>query len=547
MGAAVTNAIRNANRNASRSGKGIGKDGKGAEVFGVAEAVHGFARPSFSFEDFKIPDILPDVKAEATILSPWPEDTDLAEAHLGAKWLGLGLLPQGIEIASVMQAREDSGRPAYKHVVVEMARRSTKTTAVLAALLGRCLTRDGYKVASTAQTGTKARHKLLEVIEAIRAQGFETDGLGTCLQGMGDTRIKFANGSTWQALPPKGSAFRSDAFDAVLVDESGEIDDETAADLLSGLIPTADTRPDSQIITAGTPGETRAGLLWDRLGQLRGSRSRMGGVVYEAPDGATFIDNETGAVNWGLLLRVHPGIGTLTDVGTIVGNIADLGLDLWSREYLCLWPRNAGVRALDVAAWEACAASGPAVAPANAALAFDVDPDGRYAALVAVWRDADGRACLEVIEAGQGTEWLPAAAQAAQSMHKGAISYDAIGQNLEVVNTMTAAPWRLRLAPIAYRDQVGAAARIEKAIAARGVVQFGDPALTDAVEGASWRPAGKDGRLFGRTASAASVAALVASAEALWAYDARAGLNTGRRRIITAASIEERRRLRQSA
>ena len=66
---------------------------------------------------------------------------------------------------------------------------------------------------------------------------------------------------------------------------------------------------------------------------------------------------------------------------------------------------------------------------------------------------------------------------------------------------------------------VGAAARLDKEIAARNVVHYDQVDLTDAVTGAAWRPAGKDGRLFARQASAASVATVVAASEALWVYD----------------------------
>lgn len=530
-GAAITNAKRNANRMNAR-----GKNAKPSRSFDTMEQPTVPDRFHFILGD--IPD-LSHVRAAPAILSPWPADTDLAEAELGAKWLGLPLFPQGVEVASVLQAVRDGGRPLYRTAVVEMARRSTKTTAVLATLLGRCLTRDGYKVASTAQTGVKARQKLLEVQAALRAGGFESDGLGTCLQGMGDTRIRFANGSLWQSLPPDPAAFRQEAFDAVLCDEAGELDPEKAEALLAGILPTLDTRPTAQIIVAGTPGEARAGLLWTRLEQLRAGRPRVGGVVYEAPDRSTFIDHETGAVNWELLASVHPGIGTLTDVETIVGNIEDMGLEKWQREYLCLWPLNAGVCALDVAAWEACESDDEPVRPANAAVAFDVDPDGGAAALVAAWRDAAGRACFEVLQADAGYEWLPAAAANAQREHRGAVVFDSIGANLDAADQVARAPHRVRCLPTKQRDQVAAAARFEKEISRRNVVHFGDPELTEGVESSAWRPV-NGARLFMRRPGAA---ALVAAAQALWTYDQRTAGVGSTRRVRTSAAIAAERRL----
>lgn len=481
-----------------------------------------------------IPD-LSHVKAVPTILSPWPDDTDLTEATLGAGWMKYGgLLPHGIEIASVLSATAGS-RPLYRNVVIEMARRSTKTHAILATLLGRCLTRPGYLVAHTAQTGVKAREKLLEVQADLRAAGFEREGLGRPLSGMGDTRIAFTNGSSWKALPPDPSAFRSAAYDAVLVDEAGELDPDKAQLLLAGIKPTMSTRPTAQLIVAGTPGEGRAGLLWDRLQQLRAGRPRLGGVVYEAPAGATFIDPETGEADWELLVRTHPGIGHTTDVETLLDDIPDLGLEQWQREYLCLWPRSATATALDIDAWHDCAAAELPPRPARVGLAWEVDPDGRRAAVVAAWRDPDDdRAHLEVLACEPGSDWLPRIVVAAETKHRTQSVYDPIGANLEVAERLRRPPFRGRSQPLKLRDQVGAAARLDKLIRQRRIVHYQQTDLTAGVEGAVWRPAGTDGRLFSRKASAVSVAALAAAAQALWAYDVNTPAAGNPRRVRVA-------------
>lgn len=490
------------------------------------------------------PPDLSHVRAEAAILSPWPEDTDVSEAMVGAGWLALPLFPQGVEIASVLQAVKDREArvPLYRTAVVEVARRSTKTTAVLATLLGRCLERPGYKVASTAQTGVKARGKLVEMQTALRAAGFETDGLGQCLQGMGDTRIRFANGSLWQALPPDPAAFRSEAYDAVLVDEAGELAPEKADALLAGLLPTMDTRPTAQLVVAGTPGEVRAGLLWTRLEQLRAGKPRVGGVVYEAPDRSTFIDPETGAVDWELLARTHPGIGTLTDVETIVGNLDDMGLERWQREYLCLWPRSIGVCALDVAAWEDCLSEDEPDRPENAVAGWAVDKDGTSSAIVAAWRDAEGRANFDVLAFGEGYDWVPAEAKRVQEQHRGALPYDAIGPAIEVADTMSRPPYRVRTTVVPFKDQVGSHARLDKEIGKRNVVHYGDPELTDAVDSSAWRPAGGARMFLSRPGSCT----LTAAATALWEYDKR-NRTGGRRRAITGADLERKLRERGAA
>ncbi|MFT3832871.1 MAG: hypothetical protein QM711_06060 [Micropruina sp.] len=400
-------------------------------------------------------------------------------------------------------------------------------------------------MASTAQDGTRASAKLVEIMTVLRHAGFENEGHKLYFSN-GQQRILFANGSEWKALPPDPGAFRSAAYDLVLIDEAGELPPEKAAALLAGIMPTQDTRPDSQTIVAGTPGESRAGLLWDSLADLSAGAPGVGGVVYAAPDGLSFIDMsdpDRPAVDWELLLRTHPGISSgLTTAAKVYSRLAKMGLQKWSAEYLCQWARHAGAVALDVAAWEACEASGSSQRPASAAVSFDVDPDGSSAAVVAAWRDATGRACLEVLEAGGGYEWLPGAALRAQAQHRGTVAYDAIGASLDAADRMARPPHRVRTSPTKLRDQVGAAARLEKEISRRNVQHYGDPALTAAVEASAWRPAG-GGRLFLRKPGSCAV---VAAALALWSFDQRAGAGGTSRRVRTAAAIAAARATKSS-
>lgn len=491
--------------------------------------------------------------ARPSILSPIPEGTDIAEAELGSTWLKLGLFAQGLEVAAVLNARDDCGHPLYPTAAVEIARRSAKTTSILAVLLGRCLNRAGYKVINTAQDGLRARNKLREVMRALKHGHFEAKGLGKLFWSNGLERIDFANGSSWIALPPDPSAFRSDAADAVLIDEAGELSPEKADGLLAGVLPLMDTRPDGQVIIAGTPNpEQRAGLLWATLEDLRAGVPGVGGVVYEATDFESFADlsdPDNPVYDLELLARVHPGISCgLTTAAKVLSRIGPMGLAKWCAEYLCQWPRNAGASALDGDAWDDCESDeGLPVRPERVGLAWDVDPDGSAAALVAAWRDDAGRAHFEVLACRPGTDWLPRIAREADTKHRsGGLGHDPIGQNLELSETMTRAPYRVRQRPLTMKHMIGAAARIEKEIRRRNVRHYGQPDLTDAVKGACWRPVGVDGRLFARKASSTSVACLVAATEALWLYDTTTPQETGRR-VRSSVQLEARRRQKAAA
>ncbi len=479
-----------------------------------------------------------DRNAAPAILSRIPDGTNIAVADVGAEWLKLPLTPQGEEIAAVLEASA-GGVPLYDTVVVEAPRRSTKTTAILAVLLGRCLERPGYRIASTAQTGLKSRGKLKELMTALQRAGFEEAGLGRLFWSNGSEHIDFSNGSYWVAVPPDPSSFRQEAFDVVFVDEAGELDPEKADALQAGYLPTMDTRPTSQAVIAGTPNpKVRAGLLWSSLGDLRDGAPGVGGCVYAAGDGDVFADMsdpDNPVYDLDLLERVHPGISAgLTTTQKVLSRLPKFGLEKWCAEYLCQWPSSHATAALDIEAWRDCeSAEGLPPRPDRVGLAFDVAPDGQDAALVAAWRDEDGRAHLEVLACRGGSDWLPAGCLKAATKHRTMVAYDSIGQNIEVADKMTRPPYRTGLKPLNTRALVGASARFDKELRARRIVHYGQPDLTEAVEGAAWRPVGTDGRLFSRKASAATVAPLVAAAEALWAYDL-ATTSTGRTGIVSA-------------
>lgn len=219
--------------------------------------------------------------ARPTYFSRVPRGTNIATAVYGAQLLGQKLLPQGEEIAALLNARAPAGRRLYEQIVLLMARRSTKTHAVWADLIGDCATTPRRRVFTTAQDGTRAREILRdEIMELLNLEKFEQKGHGKLRIANGSERIEFANGSLLRAVPPKPAIFRSKAADRIFLDEAGEYDEGLGAALLAGALPLFDTRPDPQAIISGTPGGldddgqpklARAGLLWDKFQEAIGA------------------------------------------------------------------------------------------------------------------------------------------------------------------------------------------------------------------------------------------------------------------------------------
>lgn len=467
------------------------------------------------------------VSAKPTYLSRIPRGTDTSVADVGARLLGMPLLPQGLHVAGVMEARKASGERLYDEVVVQEPRRSTKTTSIWSVLLGRCSTIPGYRVVTTAQDGTRAGEKIREHMEILEANGFEESGLGELFWSNGKERIKFANGSLIWVVAPKPGAFRSAAADAILFDEAGELDPDLGHALMAGALPLMDTRDAPQVIITGTPGMARAGLLWDTLEDGRRKKRGTGIVDYSIRDDedSTVLsdpdDPESPRVlNVKVLKRVHPGIGTLTTLARMKQRFEKMQLLEFEREYLCRWPFDAVSSAIDPEQW-AAAECEPIDRPERVGIAYDVAFDSTTASVAYAWRDDTGRAVVEVVEHRPGTSWLANTAHRATRLHpKCPVAFDRIGANLDPSAALDRMRPRARQAPRTVAEHVAATQRFAAELREGRVRHFGQADLDAAVLNATWRDAGRSGRVFGQRAKgAAAINPLVACVLALWQYD----------------------------
>ena len=459
--------------------------------------------------------------ATPTHLSPYPPDTDLSTANVGSEMLGLGLFEQGDHVTCVLNAKREDGRPLYRHVAVLIPRRGQKSTSIWANVLGRLATIPGYKVAFTAQDGTRARNAFREVARTLAARGYEDNGTLTVRWANGSEAFEFANGSRLWVVAPNAGAFRGEAADLLWFDEAGEYDPDKSAELLEGALPLLDTRPMGQAIISGTPARSRAGLLWDTLTNGRNGKARVGVVDYSISDteSAVIVD-EDGNVrpNVEVIERVHPGINTLTDLETILERFETMALASFEREYLCRFPTSNAEDALNPDAWAAGELSDMA-RPERVGIAFDCAYDGTSASLAYAWRDEDGNAYGELVAHEPGTAWVPSTTQAALAKYKRqSVAYDNIGANMDPANVLTRA--RARVTPLNTPRILAAAQRLASDVNGGRFRHLPQRDLDAAVANATWRDVGKSGRAFGtKDAAGASINPLVAVSLALWQYD----------------------------
>lgn len=454
--------------------------------------------------------------ARPTYCSAIPRDVDLTAAHLGASMLGMDLTPQGLKVAGVLEARKGDG-VRYDTTVVQMPRRAAKTTSIWSVLIGRAMTRPGYRCVVTAQSGTIASAILLEHGSILEARGYRENETLRLYRNGGREKIEFHNGSRIWVVPPEAGAVRSAAADDIVIDEAGEHEGQKGTAFLDAVRPLQDTRgPLAQLIIAGTPGRTRSGMFWETLQVGRSKADRDLGIVdFSARDDEDPDDRRV----W---RRVHPGPSSgLTPMKVLEKRRASMDLASFAREYLCMWPTDASTGALDVEAWGRAEAPFPQEWPERCVIAVDAAKEGTASAVVRIWRDDDGRACFEVMKFAPGTSWVPRYVHTAAQKLRADVVFDEIGGNVAIAAEIRRLRPSVRTVPMKMLHVGGAAQKLATEIREGRAVHYGQPDLTAAVEAASWRPMGRDGRAFGRRPGMGEISPVVAASLGLWHYDAQ--------------------------
>jgi hypothetical protein len=464
--------------------------------------------------------------------SKFSDDVAMREEFLaGAELLGLledgqTIHPQQLMVSDIIGTGEET-------VVIEMPRRSSKTTSILCALLGRCLTRPRYKVTFSAQSGTKSAEFFRDWLADLELhQGDAPESAWPFKPRLqaGSMMLTFKNGSTFKVLnTPTAKALRGGAADVVWFDESQEFGPEQSAELKAGALPLMDTRDDAQLILSGTAGEFRAGWFWDTLETGREAGAGVAILEFAAPADTTHedIDNEN------VWQAAHPGIGSLTTLTKMRARRAAFADPEWSREYLGLWPVSADSAIISSAVWEGAGLSKKMSYPESFALGYDVSPNGSTAAIVAAWR-VDGVAYVELIEHQSGSSWVRDRVTALSTKYRASIGYDSIGTNKtiseEIQRSRSSA--RSRLKPVTYKDLPQSCVTFLRDLEDGKLHHFNQGGMNDAATFAAKRSLGEASWAWGRVASGGDIVPLVAATMALRVFDTSS--TKGRLRAIVA-------------
>ncbi|MDP4333559.1 terminase large subunit [Curtobacterium sp. A7_M15] len=434
----------------------------------------------------------------------------------GLELLGISNVhPQQLMTADVINSGEET-------VVIEEPRRSSKSTSILAVLLGRCLRIPQYKVTFSAQSGTKTAEFMRDWLGDIDA------GLGFIEESAwpfkprrqaGSLQWAFRNGSVFKFLnTPEAKALRGGAADVVWFDEAQEFDAEKSADLKAGALPLMDTRDDAQLILSGTAGKNRSGWFWDTLETGRKGGAGVAILEYAAHPDTTYeqINDED------VWLSAHPGIGTLTTLEKMRSRREAFADPEWAMEYLGLWPEDYSVSVFDSAKWTASEREVPKALPDNAAFGFDVSRNGSTAAIVAAWREGDD-IFFNLVEHRSGSSWVKARIAALSKKHNAAVGLNDIGAIASVREELERGRLipKARLVPVAYKAIAPSCATLLREYEDGHVLHFGQAGLTESFMQVARQNMGDKAWKWVPGAAGADITPVWAATMALRAFDER--------------------------
>lgn len=472
----------------------------------------------------------------STLTTLHQDDQTRAEFVAGARLLRLDaagkfVLPHQLLIADVINAGAETN-------AVLVPRRSAKTTSVIAVIAGRCAERDDYLGAMTlTTTATKSGARFnADVLAPIlrRWPNPKTRPL-TVYRGKGSESVSWENGSSFGVRSPVGDAFRSDAYDIVLVDEAGEASPEQGEDLNSAIYPSFDTRDGAQVVLAGTAGDYRKSLLlWDALEDPDAAK-----IAYAWPDDLHEDDRQTWEQVQPLIRATHPGIhGGLTTLEKMRTRFDQLGPTRFAREYGGIFGEIGGASLLfNRARWSTAGVpDGLPQPPERFRIAFAPHPDTGETSIIAAWRDDQGRAVPLLLEQVS----LDRAAQILARYwrkYRTPLVYDVASQNAQIiVQRLSRTQPRPKTEPLNYAA-VKQAATIVVDDVENGRARWyrAQTDLSDGVLAAAKRRTGDKAWLIGRPPKApeTNVTAAEAWSYAQYAYDTQKTPSRGRGRVVT--------------
>lgn len=431
---------------------------------------------------------------------------------------------QVLEVA--LEINPDTGRLAYRQVVLTVPRQSGKTTLLLVLVLLRALAGRRQNIRYTAQTGSDARKKFIDDWKPILESSPFASQFHPRLTN-GHEALLFRNGSLFGLVATTKKTGHGGTIDLGILDEAFAHPD---ARLEQALGPAMITRPQPQlwvVSTAGTPEDSP--YLWGKVesGRQMAEAGVNEGVAYFEWSADEKADPADPATWWSCM----PALGITVTEAAVAADFASMSLSEFRRAYLNQWVTALSDPVIPLEVWNgladpASAMSGPVC------FAFDVSPDRSRSAISAAGARSDGRIHTEVVEHRTGTGWLASRmAELVRDHHPRAVLCDPSGPagsllpDLEragvVVTTVNAA------------DHAKACGHLYDSATQGSLAHLGTLELATALDGATKRPLG-DAWAWSRKSSSVDISPLVATTLAVWGASQS---DTGYVRVIFASDV----------
>ncbi len=448
-----------------------------------------------------------------------------AEIARTAKLLGFELMPWQQLVVDrateyrIVQAGESEndrhlGKRQYKYhkVIVTVPRQSGKTTLMTPVRAHRMMTRKNVKLFSTAQTGKDAGDRMRDMIGAVVASPiaplfkprFSAGSEGLSCPGSGSTLTRFS---------PLPSAIHGSTPLMVDYDEFWKYDRVLGEALMGAVIPAMSTLAGlTQLWLVSTMGTAESDFMNN---EVAAGRSGAEGVAYfewSMPDG---LDPYEPSTWW----EFHPALGNVTGEAAIAEAANSLSYGEFMRAFMnrVTEAENAIVEAEAlrelVTTWE------DPPSWSDIAVGYEVAHGGTSAAVYGVWRDDDGNPQAHIIHSAPGTVWLAPLLQQIAELKPAIIAADDGGETRAITDQLVREG--LEIYTTGARDFGTACVGLLTAMRDDANLRYdGSEAFRLAVMHAVLRSTGDSWR-FSRAHSTGPIAALIAVAVGLWAYDHR--------------------------
>jgi hypothetical protein len=392
----------------------------------------------------------------------------------------------------------ETGRLAYREVIVSVPRQSGKTTLVLAFELQRALKwPTSQRIAYTAQTGWDARRKLVDDQAPLLMDSPLRAGVSRVLRGAGNEAIVFRNGSRIDVLATTEAAGHGRVIDLAVIDEAfSDADDRRE----QALLPAMATRKSAQLLVVSTMGTDASTYLNRKVeaGRTSSMLDEGHGIAYfewSAPDQDVDIDDPS------VWHSCMPALGLTIDED-VVRHARKTMSESDFRRAMLNQRTSTDERVIPVAMWNAVCSED--VAP-EGRLCFGVDVNAERSAAAIAAADSIGRG--ELIEHRPGVGWVAERVAELVKRWGGEVALDAYGPAGSLADEIEALGITVRR--YSTRDMSYACASLFDSIADNKIRIRSHPALDSAAAAARRRISG-DSWMWQRRDADSDVSPLVA-------------------------------------